>query len=86
MNNIFKYLSLAIEFVTVVPEFIAMFEAKQSITGVQVQAAIQPALSALQGILPKLTLNSAIVLDFCNAFADTFNQYVVGSAKTPATV
>jgi hypothetical protein len=77
MVNIFAYIELAVSLISVVPTFIAMFQAKQKITGAAVQADIQPALISLQAILPKFQPDPVIVLDFCSAFADTFNKYVV---------
>jgi len=74
--NIFKYLELAIGLLTVVPTLMTLFTLKQKITGVQVQADITPALESLSTILPAFNPDPAIVLDFCDAFADTFNKYV----------
>jgi|HubBroStandDraft_5_1064220.scaffolds.fasta_scaffold181344_2 hypothetical protein len=85
MNKIFSYIELAVGLLTVVPTLVTLFTLKQKITGVQVQADIAPALDSLSAILPQFNPNPAIVLDFCNAFADTFNQYVAGAVAGTVT-
>ncbi len=77
MNKIFSYIELAVGLLAVVPTFAAMWATKQPVTGAQVQADVTPALLSLSAILPKFNPDPAIVLDFSQSFADTFNKYVV---------
>lgn len=76
MGKLFQYIELAVGLLTVVPTFIALWALKLPVTGQQIQADIQPALSALGAIIPKFNPDPVIVLDFCQSFADTFNKYV----------
>ncbi len=79
MGKIFQYLELAVALLTVVPTFMLLWTLKQQVTGTQIQGDIQPALLALSGVIPKFNPDPAIVLDFCQSFADTFNKYVANA-------
>lgn len=85
MSKIFQYIELAVSLLTVVPTFIALWALKQQVTASQIQTDIQPVLSALGSVLPSFNPNPAIVLDFCQAFADVFNKYVASSSTILGT-
>jgi hypothetical protein len=84
MGSFFTYFEFALSLLSVIPAFVALFTAKQQITGAQVQTDIQPALMALSAILPKFNPDPAITFDFCAAFAGVFNKYVAAAQGKPA--
>jgi len=84
--TIFKYIALALEIGTTIQSITALIESAQAthvpITGSQIDAAIQPVVSGIEGVFPKVVFPEALLTDIENASADAINRYVLGLSKT----
>lgn len=77
-TNIFKFVELGFVLTGSVQQTLLDFKtatAENPVTGQQLQAAWQPAISEAQGIWPKINIAPALVLDICNAVADAAKNY-----------
>ena len=75
--KIMEYLSFALEIGSAVQSITMLVQSKQKLTGVQVQAAVNPAVGGLQTLF-NLSLPAPLVTDVCQAAADAVNKYVLG--------
>jgi len=75
MLNILKYLDLGLSVLESVTAFQALIAAKQKVTGAQVQAAAQPAISGIETAFG-VTIPAGLVSDICDAAATAIDKYV----------
>lgn len=74
MSKIFQYFGLA----TAVIESISGIQSalkSNPVSGAAIQAAVEPAIDAVTGILAHVVIPGALITDVCNAAADAINQY-----------
>jgi hypothetical protein len=79
MVNIFKYVSLAIDIGAAVASVTALVHAHKKITGHEISAAVDPAVSALKAVWPEASkfLPPELVADVAQTTADALNKYVL---------
>lgn len=72
--SIFSYITLAGSVLATVEMLQHTFTQPGPVSGELIAAEIQPALSALQSVLPKAQVSPALVLACANAVAETINN------------
>lgn len=73
MNNIFGMINLAGSLIAGVSAIRHLVALPGPISGEALAAQVQPSVSALVGVVPKLVISSDLVLDCCNAIAGVVN-------------
>ena len=74
-GNIFAYLELATGAISVVGTIQHLVAGSAALTGAELVSTIQPILSGIQTIFPKITIPMDLVMDVANGAADAINRY-----------
>lgn len=72
--KIFQYISFGLEIVATIEQILILAQSGP-LSGPTLYLAVQPALSGLHALIPKITIPADLAQSICQAVADTVNNY-----------